>query len=229
MEHQSFQLKVKSVAADGSFVGLGAAYNNLDQVGDIIRPGAFARTLAAGKQFPLLWQHDPGQPIGSAKVSDSSAGLAVEGSLLLSDPTAKKAYEFLKAGIIRGLSIGFQTIQADYTGDARELTEIKLFELSIVTFAANESAQVTSVKAMSDDDRAAHFKKIDSHRKAIDRHQRGIRESLKSLFDGLDDDDSDVTGDPALLEGEGDDYGEMAMVLQELKALAVQAEELATA
>ena len=61
MERKRFSLKIKSVDDTGTFTGLGAAYNNVDLGGDKIMPGAFTRTLAAGKQFPLLWQHDPSE------------------------------------------------------------------------------------------------------------------------------------------------------------------------
>jgi HK97 family phage prohead protease len=236
MERHNFSLKVKSVAPDGSFVGMGAVYGNTDLGGDQIQPGAFARTIAAKQTFPLLWQHDPSSPIGTVKVTDSPGGLQVQGQLLLSDPTAQKAYSFLKAGIIRGLSIGFETIQDSLEDGVRMLKELRLWEISVVTFPMNLEAAVTSVKAMSDADRATHFKAIDEHRKAIDRHQRGIREHLKAMTDALDDEDdeSDLNpgDDPALLDSPDDqdpaDEG-MAMVLQELKALATQAEELASA
>jgi HK97 family phage prohead protease len=229
VEHSSFSLKIKSVDDSGRFTGVGAVYGNVDLGGDRIMPGAFTKTLAAGKQIPLLWQHNPSEPIGSVKCTDSSQGLMVEGQLLLSDPTAQKAYSFLKAGIIKGLSIGYDTKKADFVGDVRELQELKLWELSVVTFPMNEAAAVNSIKSMSDEDRAKHFKAIDTHRKAIDKHQRAQREHLKALFDGFDDDDdTDPAGDPALLEGESDD-GEMSMIVQELKRLAEQAGELASA
>ena len=117
----------------------------------------------------------------------------VKGSLLLEDPTARKAYQFLKAGILKGLSIGFETIKSAFNGDVRELSEIRLWEGSIVTFPMNEAAAVTSVKALSDAERSKHLKSIDEHRKAIDRHQRGMRMNLKALFgdDLFNDDDVD--------------------------------------
>jgi uncharacterized protein len=230
LEHQSFGLKIKSVDETGRFSGLGAVFGNIDQGGDRIVKGAFTRTLQASKTLPLLWQHKSDEPIGSVQCSETTQGLQVEGQLLLSDPTAQKAYQFLKAGVIKGLSIGFEAKRADFVGDVRELQEIKLYELSVVTFPMNESATVTSVKAMSDEDRAKHFKAIDTHRKAIDRHQRGIRESLKALYDNLEDDNDETllnpSDDPAMLEGES---GEMGMLVSELKALAAQAEELASA
>ena len=79
MERKRLALKIKSVDDTGTFTGLGAAYNNVDLGGDKIMPGAFTRTLAAGKQWPFLWQHDPSNPIGTAKVTDSPQGLQVEG------------------------------------------------------------------------------------------------------------------------------------------------------
>jgi HK97 family phage prohead protease len=227
VDHHNFNLRIKSVAADGTFTGVGAVYNNVDLGGDKILPGAFSRTLAGSKQFPLLWQHSPSDPIGSVKVTDTAQGLQVEGQLLLSDPTAQKAYSFLKAGILKGLSIGYETVKANYVDDVRELAELKLWELSVVTFPMNTGAVVTGIKAMSDDERGRHFRAIDSHRKSIDKAQRAIREHLKSLFDGFDDDE-DENDDQSLLEGD-EGEGEMGMLVSELKALAAQAQELAEA
>src|ERR1700761_3655102 len=170
MERKRFSLKIKSVDDTGTFTGLGAAYNNVDLGGDKIMPGAFTRTLAAGKQFPLLWQHDPSNPIGTCKVTDTPQGLQVEGTLLLQDPTALKAYTFMKAGVIKGMSIGFETLQSKMDGDVRVLTELRLWEISVVTFPMNESATISSVKSLSfSDDEVQH------HLQAIRRHQKGMR------------------------------------------------------
>jgi HK97 family phage prohead protease len=223
MERANFNLKIKSISEDGTFVGMGAVFNNVDLGKDRILPGAFDRTLQAGKQFPLLWQHDPSHPIGTFKATSTQQGLLIEGQLLLSDSTGAKAYNLLKNQVIKGLSIGYETIKSSFVDDVRELQELKLWECSIVTFPMNESAMVTGIKAMSDDDRGEHLKAIDTHRKAIDRHQRGIREHLKAMFDGCDDDDA------ALLESEEDDDGEemtKAFVF-EMRKLVEQARELA--
>jgi uncharacterized protein len=226
VERRDFNLKIKSIDDAGKFVGMGAVYNNVDLGGDLIEPGAFTRTLSAGKKWPVLWQHQVDNPIGHCTITDSREGLQVVGTLELSDPTAQKAYTFMKAGIIKGLSIGYDTIQATYDGDVRHLTELKLWEISCVTFPMNESAVVTGVKSITDADRAKHMKSIGEHCKAIGRHQRGIREHLKAMFDGVDD-DSDLADDPALLESnEGDGEDEMNL-LGELQALTKQAASLA--
>lgn len=191
MEQSSFSLKVKGgVDDDGKFSGLLASFNTVDLGGDKIMPGAFTKTLAGGRTFPLLWQHDPAQPIGSFKATETSAGLQIDGELILTIQTAANARELLRRGVIKGLSIGYDTLKSDFVGDVRELTEIRLHEGSIVTFPMNPAATVTSVKSMSDEERAKHFKAIDIHRKAIDKHQRAQRDHLKALYDGIDDDES---------------------------------------
>jgi HK97 family phage prohead protease len=166
----------------------------------VIEPGAFTRTLSAGKRFPVLWQHDVSGPIGSCEISDSPKGLQLKGRLTLADESAKKTHLFMREGIVKGLSIGYDTIQSSYTGDIRHLTELKLWEVSCVTFPMNEVAQVSGVKSLSDDERAKHLKAINEHRKAIDRHQQGIRMHLKAMLDNLDD--TNPADDPALLESD---------------------------
>jgi hypothetical protein len=146
--------------------------------------------------------------------------LQVTGKLELSDPTAQKAYTFMKAGIVKGLSIGYDTIKSSFVGDVRELQELKLWEISCVLFPMNESAQITAVKTISDDDRAKHLKAIDDHRRAIDRHQRGIREHLKAMFDGCDDDAAD---DDALVENDEDEETTKAL-LSEIQTMVRQAQ-----
>jgi hypothetical protein len=150
------------------------------------------------------------------------------GTLELSDPTAKKAYTFMKSGVIKGLSIGYDTIQASYDGDVRNLTELKLWEISCVTFPMNEAAQISTVKSLSAADTAKHMKAIDSHRKTIDRSQRAIREHLKAMFDGLDDEDAedDPADNPGIFESEGDEEMNKSFLMAELKKLAEQASTL---
>jgi uncharacterized protein len=213
-------LKIKAVDDAGHFTGVGAAYGNVDLGGDKILPGAFTKTLQEKQKFVLLWQHNPSEPIGSVVVSDSPQGLLVDGKLELQDPTAQKAYTFLKSGVISGLSIGYDTQKAAFVDDVRELRELKLWEISIVTFPMNQSAMVTGIKAMPDDEMAKHLKAIDGHRKAMDRHQRGMREHLKALFDGFDDDDD--ADDPDLGDGEDlseQDSKEFLIEMQKMLAL----------
>src|SRR5437016_13791524 len=111
MQTRDFSLKLtmKSLDDSGTFVGLASPYGRpADMVGDIIEPGAYKQAIASqGAGVPLLWSHLQSEPLGLAKVSDSAAGLVVNGSLVMSDPAAQRAYAHLKAGSIKGLSIGY--------------------------------------------------------------------------------------------------------------------------
>ncbi len=82
-------------------------------------------------------------------LSETDAGLMARGRLLLDVHLGREAHVLLQAGALDGLSIGFRTLQStldDVTG-VRTLTEIELFEISLVTFPANAHARVTEVKA----------------------------------------------------------------------------------
>lgn len=149
--HQNFKFYIKSVGDEGSFTGLGAVYGNVDQGGDVILPGAFKKTLKERDgEVPLLWQHDTKEPIGLATLTDTKEGLRVEGELVMESPVAQKAYALLKKGVLKGLSIGYDTISDKVEGGVRYLKELKLWEMSLVTFPMNELALVSDVKSASD-------------------------------------------------------------------------------
>jgi len=146
---QRVSIEIKALQEDGSFEGVLASYNNVDLGGDSILPGAFTKTIKdRGSEIPLLWQHKADEPIGSLTLVDSPTGLNVKGQLVMELPTAKKAYLLLKMRIIKGMSIGFDTIKDSVENGVRHLKEVRLWEGSIVTFPMNESAMVTSIKSL---------------------------------------------------------------------------------
>lgn len=159
MNRKSFNLEIKAVNEDGFFSGYGAVFGNIDWYNDIILPGAFKNTLAqwSGKSKfpPVLWNHSTNEPIGVyTKLIEDEKGLYVEGRLLVEDvPKAKSTHALLKAGAIDGLSIGYRTVKSAYNEntDIRELIELDLSEISIVTTPANEHSLVTSVKSKLED------------------------------------------------------------------------------
>lgn len=154
LHHKEFGFKA-DVKDDGKFSGYGSVFGNVDSYGEIVAPGAFAASLAAIKQakriLPALWQHRSGEPIGGFDtMSEDSYGLKVEGFLVLEDPIAKRAHVMMKAGIITGMSIGYYVRKSSYdekTG-IRTLLELDLVEISVVTFPANEAAQISDVKSI---------------------------------------------------------------------------------
>lgn len=152
--------EVKSVEEDGTFTGYGSVFDVKDSYGDVVVKGAFANTLAdwekSGALPPMLWQHDVREPIGGyTKMKEDDHGLALEGKILIqAGPTERRAYEHVKAKSIRGLSIGYSIpsggMEYDKETDSYLLKQIKLWEVSLVTFPANPEAQVDAVKAALD-------------------------------------------------------------------------------
>lgn len=142
----AFELKVSE---EGVFEGLASTYNNIDAGNDMVMPGAFSEDLhARGSRRPLLWGHDTKEPIGFVDLTDTPRGLVVKGRLLIDGvPQARTVYELLKARVVSGLSIGYETIKHKYQGSVRQLISLKLFEVSAVTFPMNPLATVGSVKA----------------------------------------------------------------------------------
>ena len=150
-EHKAFPLQIKEIDEEtGTFTGYAAVFGNRDSYGDIIEPGAFAKTIAdKGGAFPVLWQHDPWEPIGASTVmQEDEKGLYVEAGVSMeASGKGRLAIDLLKRKAIRGLSIGYQVVQKSIEAGDRRLTEIKLWEFSVVTFPANELALVTGVKS----------------------------------------------------------------------------------
>ena len=147
----NLRMEIKEISADGSFTGMLSVYNVIDLGKDLVEPGAFTKTIKDhGNEVPMLWQHKPDVPIGTLTLEDGSDALYVKGQLLMELPEAKKAYLLIKARIVRGLSIGFDTVKEVLDGGIRRLKELRLYEGSIVTFPMNEAAQITSVKHLAE-------------------------------------------------------------------------------
>ena len=151
-----FEVRAEDIKDDGFIKGYGSLFDKKpDSYGDLIAKGAFAKTIAAGGRngtgVPILWQHDAKNPIGPWTVmKEDGKGLYLEGMLDLDIEAGKRAHSGLKKKYVRGLSIGFNTIsyEIDEKKKLRTLTEIDLWEISIVTFPAKTSAQITVVKAL---------------------------------------------------------------------------------
>ena len=147
MDQKVFSCRFKFNEETRTFEGWLATYGNVDQGGDSIQRGAFTKTLESNRgEVPLLWHHDGSRPLGKATLTDSKKGLKITGRLLEGVQAADEAYRFLKAGVVRGLSIGYDTVKAQMVGGVRHLLEVKLFEASLVTLPMNERAVVTAVK-----------------------------------------------------------------------------------
>lgn len=172
----SFYLKAESLQ-DGEFAGYGAAFSNLDRVGDIIAPGSFKDTipefLATGV---IAWQHDWTTPIGKAiEAYEDESGLFIRAKI--SDTTqGRDALTLLRDGVIKKLSIGYRIKDAEFfdsldelaayarannirlklddlegvAGGVRLIKAVELYEISLVTMPANPEASVTAVKELDE-------------------------------------------------------------------------------
>lgn len=158
---------------DGSgFDGHASTWWVVDSYGTAMKPGAFKKTLKErGSRVPLLWQHWPDVPIGKpTTLAEDETGLAFTASVAIESRAGAEAMALLRADVPLGMSFGFQTVkdrpikdadheyldwsQADpfYTSDdgrqyVRIIEEVKLWEISLVTFPANESATISAVRA----------------------------------------------------------------------------------
>lgn len=152
-------------AAAMTFSGYGSVFNTIDSYGDTIAKGAFKATLrewkSSGKLPKLLLQHGGGGMFGSnaddmvpigkwEEMREDDHGLFMRGRLFDVDTDRVKAtYAAMKEGELDGLSIGFRTRKSktDETTSIRTLTDVQLFEVSLVTFPANDPARVAEVRA----------------------------------------------------------------------------------
>ena len=142
--------KIKAVSEDGLFSGYGSVLGVIDSYKEVVAPGAFAESLSQ-RTPALLWQHRSGEPIGVySALREDQTGLYVEGKLALKTARGAEAYELLKMGAISGLSIGFMTREDSYdrVTDVRTLKKVDLWEVSLVTFPANDAARVSGVKSI---------------------------------------------------------------------------------
>ncbi|EMO2403871.1 HK97 family phage prohead protease, partial [Acinetobacter baumannii] len=154
-----FKMQEQTVQEDGFFSGYLAVFNNIDSHGDVIRKGAFLKTIeewnSKGKYPAIFWNHDPDEPIGVfTLMREDEKGLYVEGRLLISDIVrAKSTYALMKVKAIDGMSIGYITIQATHDPQTmiRELLELELVEGSIVAFPSNPNSLISSVKSKLQD------------------------------------------------------------------------------
>lgn len=152
MKTKDFALEIKSADDDGTFHGYASVFGNTDSYGEICVAGCFGASLAKhrreGTKPLLLWQHNPEAPIGVwDDLAEDGKGLRGTGRLLKGVRQAEEALILLKAGALRGLSIGYREVQTEPDGERRKLLELDLIEASIVSFPANRKARVEQVKS----------------------------------------------------------------------------------
>lgn len=162
MDRQSFGCELKLAtdeagAVIGTVEGYASVFGLLDRGGDIVQPGAFKASLAAWRKQkalpPMLWHHDTWAPVGVWKeIVEDEKGLKVTGELVMEVAKAAEARALIKAGAVKGLSIGYRTedYDIDRSTGVRLLKKVELWEISLVTIPMLPEAQVTGVKGEFD-------------------------------------------------------------------------------
>lgn len=164
------RLEQKKLTESGQFEGYGSVFGVKDSYGEMVAPGAFKESLAehrkAGTLPALLWQHKADEPVGHyVEMFEDDRGLFVKGQLELDIQEGRKAHSLLKSGAISGLSIGFipRKWEWDEDQEIRTLTEIDLWEVSLVTFPANSESRVAGTKAFERISSLADWKSYERH------------------------------------------------------------------
>ena len=139
---------------EGTFEGYASVFENTDLGNDVIKTGAFKKSLRKRgyKGVKLLYQHKSDMPIGVFdSIKEDDNGLYVKGRLALKTTAGRDAYELLKMGALDAMSIGFRAnpkeISYDKRTQKRNIGEVDLLEISLVTFPMNPQALIRSVKA----------------------------------------------------------------------------------
>lgn len=148
-------LEVKSVNDDEWKLEGIATTPTPDRVDDVVEPKGAQFTLPV----PFLWQHDKRQPIGKvteAQVTDDGIKVVIE--LVKPDEVEsedlkkrlQEAWDSIKTGLVRGLSIGFRGLEvADIQGTwGYKFIKWDWYELSAVTIPANQEATITGIKTL---------------------------------------------------------------------------------
>lgn len=139
---------------DGRFQGYASVFGAMDLGRDVVMPGAFRDSIThrGPRGVKLLWQHDPGQPVGIfTQMSEDRYGLFVEGLLDLKNPKAQQLHRMIERGTLDGLSIGFRTQieRRESATGLRRLDKIDLWEISLVTFPLLPQARLTELKTIT--------------------------------------------------------------------------------
>ena len=135
----------------GIIKGYGSYFGNKDSDNDIIMKGAYKKTIAEnGDRVKYLYQHDMNQPIGKmTELYEDDKGLVFVAEIAKTQ-LGKDVVELMKSGVITENSVGIMPMQKQNKGDFREITEVKLYEISAVTLAANDQAKILDVKGNVD-------------------------------------------------------------------------------
>jgi HK97 family phage prohead protease len=160
--------------------GYFSIFGNVDSDGDMIMPGAFTKTLQEnGNRIKHLWQHDPRYPLSKPVLQEDAKGLKFKSTI--SDTSfGRDAMRLYMDGVIDEHSIGYNTIKAAQKSNYNEMTELRLWEGSSVTWGANDLAIGGPMKGLFNKEDI--IKRMDTIYKAL-RHGKYENDEIFILLD----------------------------------------------
>jgi len=160
-------LTVKAVEDDRRIIRGVATTPETDRVGDIVEPLG----VSFKNPMPFLWQHQHDAPIGTVKFDKPTKdGITFEAELpTIDEPGAlrdriEEAWQSIKAGLVRAVSIGFRAIEYAWMDDGGiRFIKTEVFELSAVTIPANAQALITGTSKSLDEAALSVLKSFDTN------------------------------------------------------------------
>ena len=143
--------KTMYMPQDQVICGYASVFDVCDTQKDIIKRGAFADMLSNSercRKLPLLWQHQADNPIGRIEsLIEDEYGLYIKARILSGVSKGMEAIHLIKSQSVCHFSIGYNPLRyyLDYEQDARVLEVVDLWEISVVTFPANNQSCITAI------------------------------------------------------------------------------------
>lgn len=160
-------VEIRADDTDKGISGYASHFNSIDSYGTAVKKGAFAKTISErGDRIPVLWNHWSDTPIGKpTEMREDDTGLWFNASISEGTQQGKDVMTLLRDEVPLGMSFGFETLRSrpleegdqidwnqapqffkDNPDEARMIEEVRLWEISVVTFPANEMATIDSVR-----------------------------------------------------------------------------------
>ena len=170
------------IEADGTVEGYASLFGAIDQARDKVMRGAFAETLRTRgiNRIPMLFQHDPAEPVGVwLDLHEDARGLYARGRLIPEVTRGRELLSLLRGGAIDGLSIGLRTVRGriDPYTRVRRLRAVDLVQITICASPLLAWARVHAVKRASSPPHASHA------RMRAEREWRGVAGSTRKHID----------------------------------------------
>lgn len=189
LEFRPVGAEFKAGARDGEYEGYFSVFDNIDDGLDIIRPGAFSKTIQErGKRIKVLHGHDWSKLVGPAPdiLQEDSKGLYARGRLTLGSFWGRETWELVKDGALNEGSIGYMTVPGKTNwmdSGIREIFEVKLYEISFVPLGMNPLTEVQAAKALlaGRPDATRLLQALLAELKAGARHSAKDNELLKTI------------------------------------------------